>query len=288
MHADLSSIDLENIDYDDVLQMHRGWRRSEIALKKTTDELNALKIKSHSLSESHAKFLSQIQSLEYVKDYTISLQAQLNLVRQENASFKKENSQLIESKSRIEQLLKDIEGTEITRERSVREAQSEAEITRERYHEVAVSHKELEMMLSNEIALRTSTESRLVICDEVIDSLQAENSSIRLKLDSTLIRMNQCDQELAYASLQLSNLAEEVVRVTESKEQKPTSDAEVEVLKGDISRLLKLMEHYPASREFLNRWYDSDGMSFMGTGFSTGKASGSYSTPSGQTFDLPR
>ena len=38
------------------------------------------------------------------------------------------------------------------------------------------------------------------------------------------------------------------------------------VLKGDIARLLRLMEHHPAARDFLDRWHDSDGLAFVGMG----------------------
>jgi hypothetical protein len=38
----------------------------------------------------------------------------------------------------------------------------------------------------------------------------------------------------------------------------------VGVLKGDIARLLRLLEHYPMAQDFLARWHDSDGLAFMG------------------------
>lgn len=295
MQSNLSSVDLDNIDYDDVLQLHRGWRRSEFELKEVREELTTLKDKFRRMQQKHAQFLNELESLESVRDFTINLQAELSRVRQENSQLIEENNHLLELESRRRQFFDNIEDNEMTSKRAVRDAQAEAEMVRERYHEVAASHKELEIMLSDETASRTSAESRLITCDEVIDALRAEVSSGRLKLDSTLIRMDQCDHELAYASSQLSNLAEEVARLTDTKDQKLTVDAEVEVLKGDISRLLKMLEQYPGSKQFLDRWNDSDGMSYMGSGRSRGSVEKererniprrrSYSTPSGkQTF----
>jgi hypothetical protein len=37
-----ASIDLLNVDYDDVLQLYRGWRRSEGLLKDKDKELAAM------------------------------------------------------------------------------------------------------------------------------------------------------------------------------------------------------------------------------------------------------
>ena len=264
MDADLTAVDLENVEFEDVLQLHRGWRRAETALNEVTDELNALKRNYENLQDSHRRFKNQIQSLESVKDFTISLQAQLNLARQENVHLARENAHVTEANSRLEKLLKENEESESRSLRDLREAQAELEIVRAHYHEVAVSHKELENMLSNEVAKRTSMESCLVSSDAIVSSLRVENSSLRLKLESNLMRMSQCDQELSSAAIQLSALSGELDSANEANEATLTSAAEISVLKGDVSRLLRLMEHYPASREFLDRWYDSDGMSFVG------------------------
>jgi chromosome segregation ATPase len=263
---DISSIDLDNVDYDDVLHLYRGWRRSETELKEKNKEFDELKEKCDHLQETHVRFRGQIQSLESVKDFTINLQSQLNMMKQENSYLSKENRQLIESKNLADTEFQEMKNMEIERNKVLKDAQIESAMLRERYHEVAVSHKELEKMLSNEIASKGSVETRITSNDEVVDSLRKENNSLRLKLDSTVMRMSQCDQELSHAAQQLSALSQEVARATEIKEQMLTADAEVGVLKGDISRLLRLMDHYPASKNFLDRWYDSDGMSFMGMG----------------------
>ena len=274
MDADLFAIDLENVDYDDVLRLHRGWKRAEAALKESQEELTALKIKTDQLQESHGRFKSQIESLESVKDFTVGLQSQMHSMRLDNAQLLKENKEINQTKAKYEQRLQENEETETVRRKAVRDAQTEAEMIRIRYHEVAVSHKELENMLANEVAMKTSLEGRLMSSDDIIDSLRTENCSLRLKLDATVMRMDQCDQELNNAAQQLTDLSDDLNEANAGKEEMLTSEAEIGVLKGDISRLLRLMEHYPASREFLDRWYDSDGMSFMGMGaprgFSTG------------------
>jgi hypothetical protein len=77
--------------------------------------------------------------------------------------------------------------------------------------------------------------------------------------------MAQCDSALAQASEQLSTLSTEVAGIAETRDDLATASAELGILKGDITRLLRLMEHYPAAKGFLAKWRDSeDGLSFMG------------------------
>ena len=61
------SIDLMNIDYEDVLHLYRGWRRSESALKDKNIELAAMRESVSQLQEQHSKFRCQITALESVK-----------------------------------------------------------------------------------------------------------------------------------------------------------------------------------------------------------------------------
>ena len=226
MSLDLTFIDMEDIGYEDVLQMHRGWRRSETELRATICELNTLKIKCQHLQESQARFLSQIESLESIRDLNVSLQEQMERIESEKLQLHEVNVQLIHSNSMAKVLLNDFEVSAATRDRETREARLENNITREQYREVATSRRELEIMVSNEVESRKSSEARLITCDKLINSLHLENASIRLKLDSTLLKMNQCDHELAYVSLELSKLVEEVTAIREKKSAAISSNVE--------------------------------------------------------------
>jgi hypothetical protein len=257
MDPGLTSIDMEDIGYDDILHMHRGWRRSEIELQSTLYELNALKLNCQQMQDRQSRFVSQIASLESIRDFNMSLQHQMERIEREKLELHEANVKLIQSQANTELLLDDFDSSIITRDREARGVRLENVITREHYQEVVASHRELEIMISSTVESLRCTEARLVKCDKLVDSLRLENASIRLKLDSTLIKMNQCDYELAYASLQLTKLAEEVAAA------KATTNVEVGVLKRDISRLLKLLEHCPASRSFRRRWNDSHGMSLV-------------------------
>ena len=290
MGGDNFPIDLENVDYDDVLHLYRGWRRSERALEEKNREFDLLKVKTEQLQESHIRFRAQIQSLESVKEYTVNLQSQLTRMQEENEFLTKENKQLVESTAKAEKQSQELNKVDVAKNQAFRDAQSEAIKLREENREAKAEQKELEDKLSNEIASRVTTETLLTNNDEVVDILRAENNSLRKKAENNLARMNHCDEQLEITSRQITALSEEVARSNEAKESMVTSEAEVGVLKGDISRLLRLMDHYPASKEFLERWHVSDGMSFLGMGVPSDSSSSALAvdyTALGESEILP-
>lgn len=281
MDPGLTSIDMEDVGYDDILQMHRGWRRSEIELQSTLHELNVFKLNCQQMQDRQSRFVSQIASLESIRDFNMSLQHQMERIEREKLELHEANVKLIQSQSKPELLLDDFDSSIITRDREARGVRLENVIIREHYQEVVASHRELEIMISSTVESLRCTEARLVTCDKLVDSLRLENASIRLKLDSTLIKMNQCDYELAYASLQLTKLAEEVGAAKATKVRETTTNVEVGILKRDISRLLRLLEHYPASRSFRRRWNDSHGLSFVSKELCEGSTLRSFRSATG-------
>jgi hypothetical protein len=97
-----------------------------------------------------------------------------------------------------------------------------------------------------------------------IEKQSDDNRSLQSKLDGTILKLNQCDYELEHASEQLANLSQEIVELNQKRGEMSTSHAEIGILKGDISRLLSLLEYSPATREWVEQWRDSDGCSFLG------------------------
>jgi hypothetical protein len=135
---------------------------------------------------------------------------------------------------------------------------------RGRYEEVSISQRELEKMTADEQAMRMAAETRLASAEGTIDSLREENRALRMKLDSTTQKMTQCDESLAQASEQLATLSREVAGVADTRNDLATAQAEVGILKGDIARLLRLLENYPSAKGFLQKWRDGESMSFLG------------------------
>ena len=144
------------------------------------------------------------------------------------------------------------------------QVQIEFAMLRGRYEELSISQRELEKMTADEQAMRMAAETRLTSAEGTIDSLREENRALRMKLDSTTQRMTQCDESLAQASEQLATLSKEVAGIADTRDDLATAQAEVGILKGDIARLLRLLEHYPSAKGFLRKWRDGESMSFMG------------------------
>ncbi len=257
-------IDLANVDYDDVLHLYRGWRKSEGALKEKNKELGTLKGRMKQLQDSHVKFRGQIQALESVKELTISLQTQLSLFQQENIQLQKENRTLAELNQQQADTAHEKSLLEQEQTRILKDIRQEFTALRGKYSELGTSHKNMERFSSDEQAMRMSAEARLQSAEEQNDALRIELKATRSKLETTTVRMAQCDLELAHASDQLRNLSIEVSTISDANRRMTSSDAEIGVLKSDIARLLRLLEHYPAARKFLISWQDSQGMSFVG------------------------
>lgn len=258
------SIDLMNIEYEDVLHLYRGWRKSESALKDKDKELATLKERVRQLQDSHSKFRSQIQSLESVKELTISLQNSLKTLQQENYQLKNDNEELVMLNEEAEKLLQEKEEKENKQNQLLHQVQLEFATLKGRYEETTKAFKELEILANEEQAMRMSLEQRLQNTDQIISELREENHQLQINLESTKHRIEQCDQELLHASEQLTSISQEVIQVNITKEDLLNAQAEVGVLKGDISRLLRLIEYSPAMKEFFNHWYDSQSMDFIG------------------------
>lgn len=258
------SIDLMNVEYEDVLHLYRGWRRSESALKDKNKELAAMKARIAQLQDSHAKFRGQIQSLDSVKELTVTLQNQLAAMQQENKQLAMENKELAQLNIRADELLREKEAEEESQAKMLRDVQLDFATLRGRYEETTRAHHELEKLASDEQAMRLATEARFNSIEDTVRALREENRELREQLDGAAIRLSQCDQELLHASEQLGSLSRETTTLHAAKQDLATKEAELALLKGDIARLLRLMEHSPATRSFLAHWQDSGGMDFVG------------------------
>lgn len=259
-----SSVDLLNVDYDDVLNLYRGWKRSEGLLQNKSKELTALKTRMKQLQESHAKFRSQIQALESVKELTVTLQSELSSFQQENVQLEAENNELARINQKAEENLdkarRDID--QLTK--ALHDYEVKSEHIRGRYEEVSRTNAELERTVSEEKANRLAAENRVRIAEAQIADLQADNRALLDKLNSKASREQDTDRDLRQAASQLMTLSNEVAKLGEVKEELAVVEAEKDILKGDIARLIRLLEHYPAAEGFVQRWYDNQGLSFSG------------------------
>jgi hypothetical protein len=111
-------------------------------------------------------------------------------------------------------------------------------------------------------------EKRLETSEALCEKLRNENSQLKQELSDMTARVTQCDSELAIAANQLNTLSKEVSCISQTQERLVSAEAEVGVLKGDISRLIHLLEHNKGAQGFVAHWRDSGnaGMTFVGLG----------------------
>lgn len=266
-----SAVDLLNVDYDDVLHLYRGWKRSEGLLLDKNKELAALKGRIKQLQDSHAKFRHQIQALESVKELTVTLQTQVSIFQQENIQLVSENKELSEAKTDLERQLNRAQIETRDTQRRSHDIEVRSENLKGRYEELTKSYGDMEKLASEEQAKRNATETRLKSVEEALEKLQKEHSELNDRLNLTSSQMQHTNKELSDAAKQLNVFSNEVTELSVVRDQLETSEAEKEIIRGDIARLIRLLEHYPAASGFLKRWHDNQGLSFIGPDSSSQK-----------------
>jgi myosin heavy subunit len=258
------AIDMEHIDYDDILQLYKGWKKSESDLKEKTKQLQSVHDKVKSLQDSHFEFRSQIQALESVKELTLTLQNEVNGLKADNDKLVIENKELMELNAQAEVILRQKLQSESQQSKELQDCRRELESVRSKYDQLLKSHQEVDIVAADEQIARLTIEKKLEMANRTIELIKEDHRVLRNKYEVTSSRLMQCDKELAHASEQLGILSQEIANIQTTNDKLSISEAEVSVLKADIARLVHLLEFYPPLRGFMKRWYDSEGMTFMG------------------------
>ena len=270
------NIDFDEVNYDDVLHLYRGWRRSESDLKHKCVQYDVLQEKTQQLQESLGKFRAQILSLESVKDFAIKLQSELNVVHQENKILLKQNNQLASLNVRVEAALVSCESSNKADVTARVDSEAELSNLRKDYEMALAAQKSLERELLIERKSRLSAESSAISNDKLILCLKTEIRDLTSRSEMNATTILCYDQESQHAMKLISSLTQEVKDAFIDKDLLSSAESETATLKGDISRLLRLLHHYPSSEDFSNRWHASDGMSFLG--MSVPKGSGTVTS----------
>lgn len=260
------SFDLNNINYDSVLQLYKSFKSSESELREKTQELISIKKRLNDLQESHYKFRGQIQALESVKELTITLQSELSILQKENQKLLKDNVESVELNEQAEVLLRERIEKEAIQTKLIVDLRNELSSLTKKYEELSENKKEIDEIASDEQAARLILDTKLKIANETIEQFKHDNRTLKNQYDITSIKLSKCDDELAHASEQLMLITREIQSIKQSNDKLHFYEKEVGVLKGDISRLIHLIEFYPALQGFKHRWLDSNGMSFVGLG----------------------
>ena len=258
------NIDFDKVDYDDVLHLYRGWRRSDIDLKEKCKQYDILHERTLQLQESLVKFRAQLLSLESVKDFAVKLQSELNIVHQENKILLTQNVQLNLLSGRVKVALENCEISNKANADAIVYSQAESAELRKNYGLALATQESLESKLTIERESRISAETSAVSNDKLVTSLQTEIRELAFLAETNATTVLRYDQDSQHASRLISSLTQDLHDAKINKNLLSIAESEIAALKGDISRLLRLLHHYPSSEDFSNRWHASDGMSFLG------------------------
>lgn len=263
------NIDLNNINYDDILLLYKGWKRSEVLLRDKTNELRELKAKIKQLNDSHYQFRSKINALESVKELTISLQSQVNILKDNNDKLMKDNKELADLNFKAEEYLREhLENEKKLSDEHNLLKKEHIRLT-EKYESLLVSKKSSDILASDEQLQRLNFEKKLQISNETIEKLQKHNFDLSNQLEQKQLQTQNHFVELQNATEQLVILSSELNRIRVSNEKMTTYESEIGMVRGDIARLIHLMEAYPPPiHSFVEHWNDSEGMAFVGKGIS--------------------
>lgn len=262
----LHSLDLLNIEYDDILHLYRGFRRAEGMLQEKTKDFETLRKTHKDLRDFFEKMSDKLKSLEDLTDSTLRFELEIRELQLKNQELAAENQSLLQLKGQAEETL----------QQKVKEEEKGLTILRAKKEEIDTLEGQMNDLKRENFTLRqqleqkdsdlTALERRSQELFVRNDHLEEINFKLSKKVDKLENKLRGCDQDLGMASEQLLKLSEEVSHLAAKEVNKTVSITENAMLKRDIRRLLKLLENYPSANGFLLQWKDSgdDGMSYIG------------------------
>lgn len=260
----LHSLDLLNIEYDDILHLYRGFRKTEGLLSDKSKEYDRMAKQYELLQQNFNNCQDKLKSLESLRDNTHHLEQQVFQLNQQNEQLVHENNELTQISIQAEEILRENVTQEEQYTKDVKEMKESIIDLQNRYDDLSKSKYSVEQALQQLLEEKQSMEYRLHEVEDLNDTLKEENFVIRKKLDTAREKLAACDKDLTLASERLLELSNEVATLAETEATTQLNNTENILLKRDISRLLNLLENYPNANGFLSHWRDSGGMSYIG------------------------
>lgn len=260
----LHSLDLLNIEYDDILHLYRGFRKAEGLLNDKSKEYESLKKSNAELLEANAKAMDRIKSLEGIRDSTGHLEQQIYQLRQQNEQLLQENNELSQVSIQAEEILREKAAHEDKNQRTTQQLASQLQDIQDKYEVLSKTNYELSSQLQQEVMEKTVAAAQVKEAEEESERRGEEVYLLKKKLEEAKERLAACDRDLNMASEQLLELSNEVGAIAREERQVQVSTTENALLRRDVARLLQLLENYPGANGFLGQWRDSNGMSYVG------------------------
>ncbi len=241
-----------------------------------TEKDGIISSRENTIADLHS-FIDQLK-LKYESEEK-ELLHQLSIANDNITKLSHQNKELSEIHNQTELVLQDqLSNTLLLQSKLTMHSQHELTehnsqidlaILRGRYDELhkvrEKERSEFEYLYNNEQTNRISLEQQLKSARDELASLVSTNNELNLSLNNTTMQNNQYDKEVMYASEQLAKLSIEVNEMRNRIERAVAIEAENNVLKCDIKRLIQLLTHYPAAKGFIENWKNNqDGMTFIG------------------------
>ena len=260
----LHSLDLLNIEYDDILHLYRGFRKTEGLLSDKSKEYESLAKQYETLQQNFNNCQDKLKSLETLRDNTHQLETQILQLHQQNEQLVHENNELAQISIQAEEIVREKISLEEQYVKEIGEMKETIAVLQNKYDELCKSKYVVDQSLQDILQDKEAMTHQMHEVEDLNEVLKEENFILRKKLDAARDKLTACDRDLTLASEKLLELSTEVASMAQTEASTQLNSTENFLLKRDISRLLKLLENYPNAHGFLSHWRDSGGMSYVG------------------------
>lgn len=213
MDGTIDDINLESIEFDDVMHLYRGWRKAENGLRDKIREVNLLRERLQKQDEMIGQQRGRIKALESVAELAGNLQVQVATLSNENHRIIEQNKELAEINISAETLLHDKISSEYNTNEAVKSLRNDLMIMQGRYDEQSDTRRQLESLLNDEQLIKEQLNLNVKSLNETVDTLRQENKSLRIRIDSLTQKNKQCDRDLEHAMEQLNTLSRDIANM---------------------------------------------------------------------------
>jgi len=263
---------------EQVLELRSLCRRSNIDLTEAREELQRAQLRIRGLEEAQAVSQAKLATLDSVQEYSMELQSRLKFSEAEIQVKRKEsatvNDRLAGAKRQLEEAL----------HREDRQIQISLELESElatahmsiRHLEQAKERQDSELAASFEELKRVK--EQLQEKNLLVEALERDKIDLRLEAQDTGAQLQEAQSSLAATSQTVQELEHQVGDLNRADRRELATRADLETLRGDNARMLKLLRSTKEYAQFQQLWEDAQGASYL-----PGASSGEFQTCSPRT-----
>lgn len=232
--AKLHSLDLLNIEYDDILHLYRGFRKAEGMLSDKTKELDTLRRSHADVEHSLGNLTDRLRSLESLKDNTGRLESEVYALQTQNEALLRENSELSQISVQAEEVLRERALNDDKMRKRLADLSEELSSLQTNYDNVLKSQHDSSTLLQHDYRDKSTLQQRVQELENEVEHMREENYVLRKKYDKSRRKLEECDIDLREASERLVELAGEVSGFVSEERHAHASRTENHLLRTDI------------------------------------------------------